>query len=254
MKKKIAGRILEIVLKIAPLIGVLLLWDVVCRYEVFSPAVLPSPERTFETLTRLISNGKLVSSLTISFERVIKGFLIGTSAGIAAGIVMGLSRAINHTLSSLVEVLRPIPMIAWIPLLILWLGIGEASKIAVIALGGFWPTLLNTIHGVRSADKKLLEVADILEKNSLEKLIRVVLPSAFPSIFTGLRLGMGVSWSCVVAAEMIASHEGIGYMITFARELSQPDGVMIGMLAIGIFGLLIDSIIRFLQRKLLKWY
>jgi sulfonate transport system permease protein len=254
MKKKIAEHFISLALKTAPLVGVLLLWDIVCRYEVFSPAVLPSPERTFKTLLRLIDNGKLISSLTISFERVIKGFLIGTFAGIAAGIVMGLSHVVNRILSSLVEVLRPIPMIAWIPLLILWLGIGEPSKIAVIALGGFWPTLLNTIHGVRSADKKLLEVADILEKSSLEKLIRIVLPSAFPSIFTGLRLGMGVSWSCVVAAEMIASHEGIGYMITFARELSQPDGVMIGMLAIGIFGLLIDSIIRFLQRRLLKWY
>jgi sulfonate transport system permease protein len=254
MKKKVAGHLFRLALKTAPLVGVLVLWEVVCRYEVFSPAVLPSPERTLETLLRLIANGKLISSLTISFERVIKGFLIGTSAGIAVGIVMGLSRIANNVLSSLVEVLRPIPMIAWIPLLILWLGIGEPSKIAVIALGGFWPTLLNTIHGIRSADKKLLEVADILEKNSFEKLIRVVLPSAFPSIFTGLRLGMGVSWSCVVAAEMIASHEGIGYMITFARELSQPDGVMIGMLAIGIFGLLIDSIIRFLQKKLLRWY
>jgi sulfonate transport system permease protein len=253
MKKKAAEIIIRLVLKTVPLAGVLLLWDIVCRYQVFSPAVLPSPERTFETLLRLIDNGKLISSLSISFERVIKGFLIGTTAGIAAGIIMGLSRVVNHLLSSLVEVLRPIPMIAWIPLLILWLGIGEPSKIAVIALGGFWPTLLNTIHGIRSVDKKLLEVADILEKNSFEKLIKVVLPSAFPSIFTGLRLGMGVSWSCVVAAEMIASHEGIGYMITFARELSQPDGVMIGMLAIGIFGLIIDSIIRFLQRKLLKW-
>ncbi|MDR2400589.1 MAG: ABC transporter permease [Deferribacteraceae bacterium] len=254
MKRKIVGVLFRLALKTAPLVGVLLLWDIVCRYEVFSPAVLPSPERTWDTLLRLISNGKLVSSLTISFERVIKGFLIGTTSGIIVGIIMGLSRIVNNLLSSLVEVLRPIPMIAWIPLLILWLGIGEPSKIAVIALGGFWPTLLNTIHGIRSADSKLLEVADILEKNSFEKLIKVVLPSAFPSIFTGFRLGMGVSWSCVVAAEMIASHEGIGYMITFARELSQPDGVMIGMLAIGIFGLIIDSAIRFLQRKLLKWY
>jgi sulfonate transport system permease protein len=120
-------------------------------------------------------------------------------------------------------------------------------------IGSFWPVLLNTIHGIHSVDNKLIEVGAILEKNKLQILRRIILPAAVPSIFTGIRLGMGTAWTCVVAAEMIAASRGIGYMITYARELSQPDVVLVGVFAIGLVGLLIDTGIQHLQRHLLKW-
>ena len=149
-------------------------------------------------------------------------------------------------------VLRPIPMIGWIPLLILWMGIDEGSKVTVIAIGSFWELLLNTIHGINSVDKKYLEVAYILEKSKLITLIKVVLPSALPSILTGIRLGVGGAWKSVVAAELIAASSGIGYLISYAREVSQPGVMLVGLLTIGLIGLLIDFVILRVQHKIIR--
>ena len=166
---------------------------------------------------------------------------------------MGLSKYINSFLGSIVGILRPIPMIAWMPLLILWFGIAEKSKYVVIAIGTFWSVLLNTIHGIHSVDPKLKEVATVLEKKPITVLFKVVYPAALPGIFTGIRLGMGAAWSCVVAAEMIAATKGIGYMIMYARELSKPDVLLVGMLSIGLVGLIIDSGIMYLEKLILRW-
>jgi sulfonate transport system permease protein len=144
-------------------------------------------------------------------------------------------------------------MIAWIPLFILWIGIGDGFKITLIALGTFWSVLLNTIHGIQSVDPKLLEVASALEKNRFIMIRKIILPAALPAILTGLRLGMGVAWSSVVASEMIAASKGIGYMIMFAREMAQPAKLMVGVFTIGLVGLLIDTIILKLQKWLIKW-
>jgi sulfonate transport system permease protein len=209
--------------------------------------------RVFQTLIKLITNGKLGQGLLVSGLRVIKGFVVGAVIGIVLGVLMGLSKTLNKILSSLVSIFRPIPMIAWIPLLIMWLGIGEESKVAVIIIGALWPVLLNTISGILSVDKKLLEVAQVLEKGKKEILFNVILPSAWPSIITGIRLGISTAWTCVVAAEMIAASSGIGYMITYARELSQPDVVLVGVFTIGLVGLLIDFIIMRIQKRLLRW-
>lgn len=236
----------------APLLLVLL-WLYVTETNIVNTNILPSPIRVVETFINLIANGKLWKNLSVSFLRVLKGFALGAVFGIIIGTVMGLSKSINKILSSLVGILRPIPMIAWIPMLILWLGIGEKSKVAVIFIGSFWPILLNTITGILSVDSKLLEVATVFEKNKLEILGKVVFPSATPSIITGIRLGFGTAWTCVVAAEMIAASSGIGYMITYARELSQPDVVLAGVFTIGIVGLLIDGILLRIQKTLLKW-
>jgi len=173
--------------------------------------------------------------------------------GLIAGLIMGLSRSMERLLSLITGLLRPIPTIAWIPALILWMGIGESSKITVIAVGSFWPVLLSVIQGVRSTDPKYLEVARILEKDRVTLLTKVIIPSALPSIFTGLRIGMGIAWASVVGAELIAASSGIGFMIMYAREVSQPDVMLVGVAAIGLTGLLIDFLLLQLQRRLLKW-
>lgn len=241
-----------ILLVIAPVV-LLTVWELGCKYGFINSSILPSPSKLLETTIRFIKNGKLGNHLAISGIRVIQGFSIGAVSGIIVGLIMGLSHNMYKILSSLVGILRPIPMIAWIPLLILWLGIDEESKVAVIVIGSFWPILINTIHGIQTVDQKLLEVARILEKSTGEVLLRVILPASLPAIFTGIRLGMGTAWTCVVAAEMIAASKGIGYMITYARELSQPDVVLVGVLSIGIIGLLIDTAILRLQRRVLRW-
>ena len=237
---------------IAPLL-LIIVWQIFGTFGVLNEHILPPPTKVISTFVQLFKNGKLVDNLFISLIRVFRGFILGALAGVVIGIFMGLSRPINKILSSLVSIFRPIPMIAWIPLLILGLGIGEESKVAVIFIGTLWPVLLNTISGILSVDTKLIEVSRVLEKSKIEMLIKVIMPSAWPAIFTGLRLGISTAWTCVVAAEMIAASSGIGYMIMYARELSQPDVVLVGVFTIGFVGLLIDAIIGALQKKALGW-
>jgi sulfonate transport system permease protein len=253
-KKSRIGKIsYNIFLKLLAPVLLILVWYVASAAGVLNANILPSPVRVFQTLIKLITNGKLGQGLVVSGLRVIRGFAIGAVIGIVLGVLMGLSKTLNKILSSLVSIFRPIPMIAWIPLLIMWLGIGEESKVAVIIIGALWPVLLNTISGILSVDKKLLEVAQVLEKGKKEILFNVILPSAWPSIITGIRLGISTAWTCVVAAEMIAASSGIGYMIAYARELSQPDVVLVGVFTIGLVGLLIDFIIMRIQKRLLRW-
>lgn len=243
----------NIILKIGAPILLIVIWQLASLLGILNEHILPSPGKVVLALVKLIENGKLLTNLLISLSRVIKGFIIGTLVGVTIGTIMGLSVNLRIFLNSLVSIFRPIPMIAWIPLLILGLGIGEESKVAVIFIGTLWPVLLNTLAGILSVDEKLLEVAKVLEKSKSDILVNVILPSAWPSIFTGLRLGISTAWTCVVAAEMVAASSGIGYMITYARELSQPDVVLVGVFTIGLVGLVIDHIIARLQRTILKW-
>jgi sulfonate transport system permease protein len=206
-----------------------------------------------DCLAEMIANGQLKKHLLVSAFRVVKGFLIGGGVGLVLGVLCGLSNTWNDVLSSLIGILRPIPMIAWIPILILLLGIDEGSKIALIAIGTFWPVLLNTSRGIRNTDKKLLEVGIILEKSRSQMLTKVILPAAFPFIFTGIRLGVSSAWSCVVTAEVIAAAVGIGYVIMYARELLQPDVLLIGVLTIGVVGLLLDVVLLQIEKRALRW-
>lgn len=243
----------NVILKIGAPILLIVIWLFASILGLLNEHIIPSPGNVVLALVKLIENGKLLSNILLSLSRVLKGFAIGTLVGVTIGTIMGLSVNLRIFLNSLVSIFRPIPMIAWIPLLILGLGIGEESKVAVIFIGTLWPVLLNTLAGILSVDEKLLEVAKVLEKSKTDILVNVILPSAWPSIFTGLRLGISTAWTCVVAAEMVAASSGIGYMITYARELSQPDVVLVGVFTIGLVGLVIDHIIARLQRTILKW-
>lgn len=234
--------------------GVLLvIWQMASNMGLINGTILPSPAKILEKFIQLMINKKLFINLAISIWRVLQGFFIGSILGLTLGILMGLFSKVNRIMNSLVGILRPVPMIAWIPLLILWAGIGEGSKVSIIAIGTFWPVLLNTIQGIKGTDIKLLEVATVLEKKRLVILSKVILPNALPSIITGLRLGIGTAWSCVVASEMIAASKGIGYMIMYAREMSQPATIFVGVFSIGAIGLLIDKGFLKLEHRLLRW-
>lgn len=252
-KRKVLYNVQGIVTFLIVPVGLVIVWQICSDLGYINQHILPSPKREIETVVDLVSSGKLQGHLLVSGIRVLKGFLIGGTAGIVIGSIMGLSKLINKLLISLVGIFRPIPMIAWIPMLILWMGIGEESKVTVIAIGSFWPILLNTIQGILSVDSKLLEVASILEKNRWQIVTKVIFPAALPSVFTGIRLGVGAAWTCVVAAEMIAASQGIGFMITYARELTQPHVMLVGVFSIGLVGLLIDTLILKLQKRMLKW-
>jgi sulfonate transport system permease protein len=229
------------------------IWELCSDLGVAKSTLLPSPSLIFRTFIELLLSGELFHHLSISIWRVLQGYVIGALLGIVIGILCGLFEKVEAALSLVLGFLRPIPVIAWVPVFILWMGIDEASKITVIAIGSFWPVLVNVIDGIRNVDKKYLEVARILEKNSWQILTKVIFPSALPNIFTGLRVGIGIAWMCVVGAELIAASSGIGYLIMYARELLQSDVMYVGVFSIGLTGFLIDKLLRIVERKLLKW-
>ncbi len=231
----------------------LVFWQVMSDKGFLRPSILPSPLVIAKTLQSMLVSGELLGHLKVSLLRVFEGFGIGAVLGTGLGLAMGLSVRLNRAFSLVTGLLRPIPTIAWIPVLILWLGIDEGSKVTVIAVGSFWPVFLNVLQGVKGTDIKYLEVARVLEKNRLTVLTRVVLPSALPSLFTGLRVGLGIAWASVVGAELIAASSGIGYMIMYAREVSQPDVMLVGVVTIGLTGLLMDFLVVKLEQRLLRW-
>ncbi|WP_425802683.1 ABC transporter permease [Desulfitobacterium sp. Sab5] len=251
-EKNILDRGIDILLFIGVPLGLIALWEILSNKGVINPSILPAPSEILKIVNEMLSSGELVQHLQVSILRVVKGFVIGSTLGIVVGTLMGFFPKFNRSMMVIVGVLRPIPIIGWIPLLILWMGIDEGSKVTVIAIGSFWELLLNTIHGINTVDKKYLEVATILEKSKITTLIKVVFPSALPSILTGIRLGVAGAWKSVVAAELIAATSGIGYLISYAREISQPGVMLVGLLTIGLIGLLIDFVILRVQSKIIR--
>lgn len=149
---------------------------------------------------------------------------------------------------------RHIPPLATTPILILWFGIGEAAKLTVIVLAAFFPVFLNTVSGVTNCDPKLIEVGKVLGYRSFDRVVRIILPSAFPSILVGLRLGIGYSWGALVGAELLAAATGLGYMIIEAEQISRPDIVLVGIFTIGLMGLMIDVFFDHLSNRLMPWH
>lgn len=250
---KLSQMLINRFLGILPLFLILLLWQYLGTTGVINPSILPRPTVLIQKLFPVIESGTLLKNLLASLHRVLIGYAAGALAGLVLGILIGFFPLAEKLSGVLIGLLRPIPALACIPLLILALGIGEESKIAVIMIGSFWPVLLNTIQGIHSVDPKLIQLGNVLEKSRLQIITRIILPSAFPYIFTGLRLGISASWTNIVAAEMIAASAGMGYMISYAREMSQPALVLIGIVTIGIVGLCIDALVIIIQKKAIYW-
>ena len=236
-----------------PLLILFAVWYVAADSGKLNTVVLPAPQTVWKIFVDMVVDGSLFEALGISIVRVLKGYFISAVLGIGLGIIIGLSHHMQRLTNLLIQILRPIPPIAWIPLVILWFGIGEGSKVFLIFLGGFFTNLLNVIDGIRYTDKKLLEVAEVMETPKHKYIFELIIPAAFPSIFTGLRVSLGSCWTCVVAAELVASTSGIGYMISNARNYGLMDVVIVGMLSIGIVGKLMDVIIKKIEEKVLSW-
>lgn len=235
------------------LIAIIILWQVAGEKSWINPTVMSQPAKIWAKFIQMLGDGSLFKHIFASIVRVLKGFVYGAGLGLILGLLIGLSEKFETVANLFVGILRPIPPIAWIPLLILALGIGEESKVTVIAIGSFWPMLLDTINGVKSTDKQLLELGRTLEKSRRTVILKLILPSAVPAIFTGARQAISRAWSCVVTAEMIAASMGVGFLIQYARELSQPALMFVGVASIGLIGLLIDWIMMRLEKRLLYW-
>lgn len=228
-------------------------WEFAARNELVDVLFLPAPSEIFLTLSSMLMDGTLSDNLLASLSRLAYGFCLAAFLAVPAGILVGKTKSFSEWVNPTLSFLQHIPPIAWIPLFILWLGIDEASKVAVITYASFFPIFLNTVHGVKSVDPKLVEVAKSFMLTSGQMIRRVYVPSAIMSIFVGLRLGLSNCWRALVGAELIAASSGIGALITQGRQYSQPDVIFVGILTIGIAGLLIDGILLKIEASLMPW-
>jgi ABC-type nitrate/sulfonate/bicarbonate transport system permease component len=214
--------------------------------------LMPAPSTIAITAAGMIVSGELFYHLMASLKREAVAFLFAASA-IPLGIAMGWWRPVYNQVNPIMEILRPIPPLAWIPLSILWFGIGDEQNEFIIFLGIFFPILVNTIVGVKNIDPILIRAARSLGAPERKLLVRIVFVGALPQIITGVRIGLGVGWMALVAAELVGANSGLGFIINDARSMLRTDTIIVGMLAIGIVGLLIDTTILMMGRRLLPW-
>lgn len=232
---------------------VIIVWEYVCHFGNVKVYNMPAPEVIFKDAVDKIQSGVLWKHVTASFLRVLQGFLVAAAAALILGVFIGLNKYFERFTQLVLQILKPIPPIAWIPLAILWFGIGEASKLYIIFYGAFFPILINTVDGIHNIDKRYLELGKVYEIDKWRLIWRVILPGALPSILTGIRVGLGNAWVCVVAAEMIAATKGVGYMLSNGRSMSRADDVILAMLLIGIVGKVMDDVLSLIFKKIKKW-
>jgi len=233
------------------------LWVLASRYNWVDPIFWPSPVAVWMEFTRIFSEGfrnfTLLEHVGWSLYRILMGFGFGCLVGIPLGFAMGLSRVMRGLFDPIVEFFRPIPPLAFIPLVIIWSGIGERSKILLLFLAALWIMALAARAGVSSIKLSKIHAAYTLGVSRAQLLFRVILPNALPEIFTGMRVAMGVCWGTVVAAELVAAESGIGFMIMVASTFLETDIVVMGVIIIGVIGYGIDILMRKLEARLIPW-
>lgn len=236
----------------------LLFWWAVVRFEIISETLLASPGQVLETFISKLTNrapdgatlgAHFKTSLTLSLT----GYISAVCVGVPLGLLMGWFRRIDEIVKPLFEMIRPIPPIAWIPLAILWLGIGLPAKAFIIWLSAFVPSVINSYAGIKLTEPVLISVSRTFGASNWETFLRVGVPSALPMVFTGLRLSLSSAWMTLVAAELLAATEGLGYMIQMGRTLARPDVIIVGMLTIGCTGAVMGFLLEKLEGKLAPW-
>lgn len=234
-------------------VAILLAWQAGSDLGILHADVLPAPLAVAESGWRVARSGALWTNVRVSAWRAFLGFAIGGGIGFALGMANGLSSLSETLTDSTLQMVRNIPHLALIPLVILWFGIDESAKVFLVALGVFFPIYVNTLHGVRSVDPHLLEMARAYGMQPTAIFRRVVLQGALPSILVGLRYALGIMWLTLIVAETIAANSGIGYMAMNAREFMQVDVVVFAILLYAALGKLADSAARLLERTTLAW-
>lgn len=234
-------------------VAILLLWQALSMIGVLSPDKLPAPSTVFQTGWRLAADGTLGANLLDSLTRAAVGLLIGGVLALALGAAAGLLRVGDDIIDPPVQMARMLPHLALVPLLIIWVGIGESMKITLVALGVFFPLYFNTYAGIRDIDERLVEAARTCGLGTWARLRHVILPGALPSLFLGLRLAIGAAWLSLVVGEQTNTQNGIGFLMMEAREFSQTDVVVLGLFVYAGLGLLSDLLLRMLERKALAW-
>jgi sulfonate transport system permease protein len=231
----------------------LAIWQLADSVGHLGSDVLPSPANVWTTAGQLLANGTLQSALLISLRRVAFGLLLGVSIGTVLALVSGLSLVGERMIDPVMHMFRTMPVLALLPLFVLWFGIGENAKVYLIAWAVIFPIYINTYAGVRGVDAKLVEAGAVLGLNRWGRIWHVILPGALPQFLTGLRMALGVSWLVLVAAEEINATSGLGYLITNAENLLQTNVIFVGLIVYSLLGLTTDILVRIIERFTLSW-
>src|SRR5690349_17882742 len=234
-------------------IALILLWQLLCMAGLIGERTLAAPTEVVSTGIELVQDGTLGAETLVSLQRVALGALIGSVVGLSFAIVAGLSRIGEDAIDPPMQMLRTLPHFGLIPLFIVWLGIGEAPKIALIAMGVAFPLYLNTFAGIRSIDRKMTEAAVTMGLTRRQRLRHVVVPGALPQALVGLRQSLGIAWLSLIVAETVSADSGLGYLINDAREFLKTDVIVVGLAVYSLLGLLTDTVVRFIERKALAW-
>jgi taurine transport system permease protein len=244
-------------LSLASIATIILVWWGVTTLGLVKPLFLPSPQAIVAKFISVLQNGftgnSLLEHVWISTARVFGAFILATAVGVPLGLAMGMSPFFRGIFDPPIEFYRPIPPLAYLPLMIIWFGIGETSKVLLIFLSVFAPVALGARAGVKSATIEQIHAAYSFGANRWQVLVRVILPAATPEILTAMRIGIGFGWTTLVAAEMVAATKGIGYMVLAASQFLQTSTVIMGIIIIAAIAYAFDMFMRFLERKFVPW-
>lgn len=233
--------------------AILALWEIAGAAGLIADTIMPRPSTILSTAVQMTLSGELLTHLGVSAMRALAGLLVGGGIGFALGVGNGVSRLSETLTDSTLQMVRNIPHLALIPLVILWFGIGEGAKLFLVALGVFFPIYLNTLYGIRNVDPQLIEMGRAYGMTGRQLFRRIVLPGALPSIFVGLRYGLGIMWLTLIVAETLSASSGLGYMAMKAREFMVLDVVVLSILLYAALGKLADTLTRALERRALQW-
>lgn len=229
------------------------LWHTASAREWVAPQILPAPDIVWRTLVEQWQSGELLTHFTVSLQRVAVGFVVGSLLGFGLGVWMGLSETAQQYLGPIFRGLSQVPVLGFIPLAMMLVGIGESLKIVIIAQASLVPVALSTLKGIRGVPRQYVEVARAFRFTPTQLLRKVILPGAVPAIFVGVRNGLTQAWLSLVTVELLASSEGLGYLIVWGRQLFQLDLVVAAILVVGAVGLLLDKLLALVEARLQRW-
>lgn len=234
------------------------IWQFVVDQGIVDSRTLPSPVRIYETfltkLTKKAPDGNLLSAnILASLQVSLCGFLSAVIIGVPLGLLMGWYKILDKTLTPIFEIIRPIPPIAWIPIVVVWMGVGLSAKVLIIFFSAFVPCVINSYTGIQLTNKTFINVSQTFGASNFTTFIRVGIPSSLPMVMTGIKIALGNSWSTLVAAEMLAASAGLGFMIQMGRQFARADVVVLGMVLIGVLGAVLSFIFSLLEKYLLRW-
>ncbi len=240
-------------LRVLSPLALLVLWQIGCSTGFISSRTLAAPSQVISSFVALTADGSLQHHLLVSLGRVAKGMAIALSVGGGLALLSGLSRAGEYVIDAPMQMLRTLPVLALIPFFIIWFGIGEVPKVALVAVAAVFPIYLTLYSGIRGVDPKLVELAKIIGLSRSALIRHVILPGALPTALVGVRYSLGIAWLILVAAEQVNATSGIGYLMNDARDFMRIDILVVGLLVYALLGLAVDILVRWLERRLLGW-